>query len=161
MKNLFWILIISLFLGACSSNDTQFTIHGNIEDLPDGQVKLSNIVNDELSAVDSTESIDGAFHFTGNIESPDLYLLTFADTRQNIQLFVDNLYDKENYISQVLSTFKIYTSVYNFIKKRITQNFNILKDFVEMLKIYKYMKTSEDRFGMEVNMLNLFKLTKI
>ena len=77
------------------------------------------------------------------------------------QIFVDNLYDKERYFSQVLSTFKIYTSVYNFIKKRISQNFNILKDFVELLKIYKYMKKSEDRFGMEINMLNLFKLTKI
>jgi len=89
MKNLFWILILSIFLGACSSKDTQFTISGNIEALPDGQVKLSNIVNDELNAVDSTESIDGSFQFTGNIESPELYLLTFADTRENIQLFVD------------------------------------------------------------------------
>jgi flavin-dependent dehydrogenase len=77
------------------------------------------------------------------------------------RLFMDNLYNKEKYIADVLSTFKIYTNVYNFIKKSINKKFNILKDFVEVLRIYKYMKRSEDRFGMEINMLNMLKLTKI
>ncbi len=77
------------------------------------------------------------------------------------QLFVENLHDQEKYIAEVLSTFKIYTNVYNFIKKSINKKFNIIKDFVEVLKIYKYMKSSEDRFGMEINMLNMLKLTKI
>ena len=77
------------------------------------------------------------------------------------QLFMDNLYNKEKYIADVLETFKIYTNVYNFIRKSINKKFNILKDFVEVLKIYKYMKSSEDRFGMEINMLNMLKLTKI
>lgn len=77
------------------------------------------------------------------------------------QLFVDNLFDHEKYTAEVLSTFKIYTNVYNFIKKSINKKFNIIKDFVEVLKIYKYMKNSEDRFGMEINMLNMLKLTKI
>lgn len=77
------------------------------------------------------------------------------------QLFVENLYDHQKYIAEVLSTFKIYTNVYNFIRKSINKKFNIIKDFVEVLKIYKYMKNSEDRFGMEVNMLNMLKLTKI
>jgi flavin-dependent dehydrogenase len=77
------------------------------------------------------------------------------------QLFVENLHDQEKYIAEVLSTFKIYTNVYNFIKKSINKKFNIMKDFVEVLKIYKYMKSSEDRFGMEINMLNMLKLTKI
>lgn len=77
------------------------------------------------------------------------------------QLFVENLYDREKYISEVLSTFKIYTNVYNFIRKSINNKFNILKDFLELLKIYKYMKSKEDRFGMEINMMNMMKLTKI
>ncbi len=89
MRNLLWIMLLSIFIGACTSNDSQFTVNGNIDDLPDGLVKLSNIVNDELNAVDSIESIDGAFQFTGTIESPELYLLTFADSRESIQLFVD------------------------------------------------------------------------
>jgi flavin-dependent dehydrogenase len=77
------------------------------------------------------------------------------------QLFVDNLFDHGKYTAEVLSTFKIYTNVYNFIKKSINKKFNLIKDFVEVLKIYKYMKSSEDRFGMEINMLNMLKLTKI
>jgi thiol-disulfide isomerase/thioredoxin len=89
MKNLFWIAVLGIFLSVCSCNDTQFTINGNIEGLPDGLVKLSNVVDNELNAVDSTESIEGVFKFTGNIDSPELYLLIFADTRESIQLFVD------------------------------------------------------------------------
>ena len=89
MRNLLWIAVLAIFMGACSTSDTQFTIDGNIEGLPDGLVKLSNVVDNELTAVDSTESVEGAFKFTGNIESPELYLLTFADMRENIQLFVD------------------------------------------------------------------------
>ena len=48
------------------------------------------------------------------------------------QLFIDNLDNKDKYIADVLSTFKIYTNVYNFIKKSINKKFNILKDFVEV-----------------------------
>ncbi len=77
------------------------------------------------------------------------------------QIFMNNLYDRNKYIQDVLSTFKIYTNVYNFINKSINKKFNLLKDFMEVLKIYKYMKSSEDRFGMEINMLNMLKLTKI
>jgi thiol-disulfide isomerase/thioredoxin len=89
MRNLLWIAILAIFMGACSTNNTQFTIDGNIEGLPDGLVKLSNIVDNELNTVDSTESAEGVFQFTGNIDSPELYLLTFADMRESIQLFVD------------------------------------------------------------------------
>ncbi len=89
MRNLLWIAMIAIFLGACSTNDTQFTITGNSEELPDGQVKLSKIVDGELSAVDSTESLAGAFRFSGNIESPELYVLNFADQRESIKLFVE------------------------------------------------------------------------
>ncbi len=76
-------------------------------------------------------------------------------------IFVKNLYDLNGYYSDVLSYFKIYTLVYNFILKRISGNFNLFRDFFELIKIYKHMKNNEDRFGMEVNILNMFKLTKI
>lgn len=77
------------------------------------------------------------------------------------ELFVKNIYDLEKYYSEVLTTFKIYTNVFNFIKKRITNKFSIIKDCIELLKIYKYMKNREHRFGMEINMINMLKLTKI
>jgi flavin-dependent dehydrogenase len=77
------------------------------------------------------------------------------------KIFVDNLYDRNKYIQDVLSTFKIYANVYNFISKSINNKFNMLKDFVDVLKIYKYMKSREERFGMEINIRNMLKLTKI
>ena len=77
------------------------------------------------------------------------------------KIFVDNLYDRNKYIKDVLSTFKIYSNVYNFISKSINKKFNMLKDFVDVLKIYQYMKSREERFGMEINIGNMLKLTKI
>jgi flavin-dependent dehydrogenase len=76
-------------------------------------------------------------------------------------IFVNNLFDLDNYYREVLSTFKIYTSVYNFIKSKITNKFSILKSFSELLKIYKHMKKQEERYGMEVKMANMLKLSKI
>jgi peroxiredoxin len=90
MRNLLWIAVLAIFLGACSGNETQFTINGNIEGLPDGQVKLSNVVDGELNAVDSTESVAGVFEFSGNIESPEIYVINFAGQRGNIQLFIES-----------------------------------------------------------------------
>lgn len=76
-------------------------------------------------------------------------------------IFIKNIFNLDNYSSEILSTFRIYTNVYNFILKRITNRFSLLKDFLELIKIYKYMKKREERFGMEIDVLNLFKLTKI
>jgi hypothetical protein len=60
-----------------------------------------------------------------------------------------------------LNYFKIYTLVYNFIKMKISNKFSILKNFVDLIKIYTHMKTQENRYGMEIKMLNMLKLTKI
>jgi peroxiredoxin len=89
MRNLFWIAIFAILLGACSTNEPHFTIEGDIKGLPDGEVKLSNIVDGELNVVDSTGSLAGVFRFSGNIESPELYVLNFAGQRESIQLFVE------------------------------------------------------------------------
>ncbi len=71
------------------------------------------------------------------------------------------MYNLSNYYNEVLNHFKIYTLVYNFIKMKISNKFSILKNFVDLIKIYTHMKTQENRYGMEIKMLNMFKLTKI
>jgi thiol-disulfide isomerase/thioredoxin len=89
MKNLFWLVTLAFLIGACSINDTQFTINGNIDGLPDGMVKLSNIIDGELNAVDSARSSGGVFQISGPIQFPELYLLSFQDQRERIQLFIE------------------------------------------------------------------------
>lgn len=76
-------------------------------------------------------------------------------------LFLQNQDNKEKYYNTVKENFKIYTNVYTFIKKKISNRFNIFKDFTELVKIYNHMKNQESRYGMEINITNLFKLTKI
>jgi flavin-dependent dehydrogenase len=76
-------------------------------------------------------------------------------------IFIKNMYSLSNYYIEVLNYFKIYTLVYNFIKMKISNKFSILKNFVDLIKIYTHMKTQENRYGMEIKMLNMLKLTKI
>ncbi len=90
MKNLFWLAIFAFLIGACSTNNTQFTINGNIDGLPDGLVKLSNIVDGNLNIVDSTHSLGGIFTMSGTIKSPELYFLSFENQRGRVQFFLDN-----------------------------------------------------------------------
>jgi len=89
MKNLAWLAIFTILLGACSTNNTNYTINGNIDGLPDKLVKLSNVVDGDLNLVDSVQSTNGVFQFTGPIDSPEFYLISFQDQRDRIQLFVE------------------------------------------------------------------------
>ncbi len=56
------------------------------------------------------------------------------------EIFINNIHNLSNYYTEVLNHFKIYTLVYNFIKMKISDNFNIFKNFVDLLKIYNHMK---------------------
>jgi len=77
------------------------------------------------------------------------------------ELFINNINNLTNYYNDVLNHFKIYSLVYNFIKMKISNNFNMLKNFIDLLKIYNHMKKNENRYGMEIDIMNMFKLTKI
>ncbi len=76
-------------------------------------------------------------------------------------IFVKNMDDLSSYYNKVLTKFKIYTLVYNFIRMKISNEFSIFKNFMDLLKIYLHMKNQESWYGMEIKMLNMFKLTKI
>ena len=76
-------------------------------------------------------------------------------------IFIDNLNDLTEYYNKVLTQFKIYSLVYNFIKLKITNQFSILRNCIDLLKIYNHMKKQENRYGMEIDMMNMFKLSKI
>jgi hypothetical protein len=71
------------------------------------------------------------------------------------------MYNLNNYYSEVLTKFRIYTIVYNFIKMKISNNFSVFKNFFDLLRIYSHMKRQENRYGMEIDILNMLKLTKI
>lgn len=76
-------------------------------------------------------------------------------------IFINNIDNLSDYYNKVLIQFKIYSLVYNFIRLKIANQFNIFTNFIDLLKIYNHMKKQENRYGMKIDMMNMIKLTKI
>jgi len=76
-------------------------------------------------------------------------------------LFVDNINDLQRYRKLVLEKFKIYHTVFNFVKNKINDEFSMMKHLPDLIKIYSYMKRQESRFGMEIRMADMMKITKV
>ena len=76
-------------------------------------------------------------------------------------LFVDNVNDLQRYRKLVLEKFRIYHTVFTFVKNKINDEFSMMKHLPDLLKIYSYMKKQEDRFGMEIRMTDMMKITKV
>jgi len=64
------------------------------------------------------------------------------------------------YEKEVDEYFKIYGKVFNFIRTKLHNKFNILRMMPDLLSIFRYMKKNEERFGMEINMRDLMKVAK-
>jgi flavin-dependent dehydrogenase len=76
-------------------------------------------------------------------------------------LFVDNVNDLPHYRKLVLEKFKIYHTVFNFVRSKINNEFSMMKHLPDLIKIYSYMKKREDRFGMEIRIADMMKITKV
>jgi len=77
------------------------------------------------------------------------------------ELFVKNLHDMPAYRLAVLEKFKIYSLVFKFIQLKISHKFNIVKHSMDMLKVYQHMKSEEERYGMDVRMADMLKVSKV
>ena len=75
-------------------------------------------------------------------------------------LFIDNLNDRENYRKDVLKYYEVYQKVFKFIRTKMKGEFSVLKQFPDLLGIFRYMKKNENRFGMEIHMRDLMKVAK-
>lgn len=75
-------------------------------------------------------------------------------------IFVRNLGNNEAYEREVLEHFKIYGKVFNFVRNKMKNQFSMIKQIVELLSIFRYMKKNEARFGMEIHMRDLMKVAK-
>lgn len=77
---------------------------------------------------------------------------------QCAELLVENLQDLPRYREEVLRHFKVYDLVYRFIKSKIDGNFSLLLNAKSLWTIYRYMRTREDRYGMEIRLLKIMKI---
>jgi flavin-dependent dehydrogenase len=76
-------------------------------------------------------------------------------------LFVNNLNDFKTYRKQVLKHFDIYPLVFKFILMKITGTFNLVKNSLDLLRIYHHMKNNQHRYGMEVKIADMMKVSSI
>ena len=75
-------------------------------------------------------------------------------------IFVKNLGNNDAYEKEVLEHFKIYGKVFNFVRNKMKNKFSMIKQIIELLSIFRYMKKNEDRFGMEIHIRDLMKVAK-
>jgi flavin-dependent dehydrogenase len=77
------------------------------------------------------------------------------------ELFTENFDNFFKYRESVLRKFEIYSLVFKFIQMKIQGSFNMFKNPVELFRIYNHMKRQEERYGMEIKILDLIKIAKI
>lgn len=90
MKKVIYSLLAVAMLFSCTMQP-EYKIQGTIEGMESGQATLKSVVDNKLVTVDSVVIENGAFVLTGSVEQPEYFLLSFADTIQPLQLFLDNV----------------------------------------------------------------------
>ena len=76
-------------------------------------------------------------------------------------LFIKNYDNFPSYREQVLKYFNIYSLVFKFIMMKITGTFKLFKNCYDLLRIYNYMKNNEDRYGMQIKMFDMMKVSRV
>jgi len=75
-------------------------------------------------------------------------------------IFIKNMGNNEKYRKEVLTYFAIYSKVLKFVLSKMKGEFSFIKQFADLLSIFRYMKKNEDRFGMEIHIRDLVKVAK-
>lgn len=76
------------------------------------------------------------------------------------ELFVKNMHDMQEYRRDVIKKFRIYSLVFKFIQLKMSGKFSMAKHAIDMVKIYRHMKSEQDRYGMEVKMADMLKVSR-
>ncbi len=95
MKRLIYSLLAIALLFSCTTKP-KYTIEGTIDGLNSGPAVLKKIADGELLTVDSVDIKDGNFKFTGSVDQPELFIITFNDTLDAVPVFIDNVDIKIN-----------------------------------------------------------------
>ncbi len=97
------------------------------------------------------ESIGTVYSFLGEGIIPSL---------QCASLFKDNVENMSAYRAQVLQHFKIYETVYKFIKAKIEGNFDMKTQFFGLMSMFFHMKFNEKRYGLEIRLSDMLKVLR-
>jgi len=76
-------------------------------------------------------------------------------------IFIKNIGNNEQYRKEVLKYFSIYKKVFKFIISKMKGEFSFWKQLPNLISIYRYMKKNDMRFGMEIRIKDLLRITKV
>ena len=90
-KNLLVIAVIALVLGyACDTKETGgLSLEGSVKDVSEGTVYLQKFRNKTFFVIDSAAINNGEFHFSKEVELPEIYGLTLDTTKGSFLVFLD------------------------------------------------------------------------
>lgn len=109
----FYLLAMSMILGACSKSEKQYNVKGSIEGLKDGYVWLMKRNNRQWVAVDSVKAVNGSFSFKGTVVQPEMYSLKMADLDSDVSFFIENAAISITGKADLLDSVKIVGSATN------------------------------------------------
>lgn len=75
-------------------------------------------------------------------------------------MFTDYIENLPVYRKKVLEEFKIYETVYKFIKAKIDGNFDLKTQFFGLLSMFFHMKLNEKRYGLEIRLSDMLKVMR-
>lgn len=104
-KNVLLILIVIVFVAfSCKDKDNNnLTLNGSVEGIQSGTVYLQKFSNKTFFVIDSAEIRDGKFHFSKDVELPEIYGLTLDTLKNSFLVFFD-----ENPATVVLDSSRYY-----------------------------------------------------
>ena len=84
------ILLIALtFILSCSGSKSKYTITATLDDVSEGTVFLSKVIDSDLVKVDSAQVVDGSFTFAGEGSSPEIVYVSFSGEGNRFNFFVE------------------------------------------------------------------------
>jgi peroxiredoxin len=88
----FIVFLSSILLLACTSRTINpgYKVIGNIQGLKDKKVILFRYIDKDWQPVDTVNSSNGTFTFSGRVEIPEMYKIEVVDTLSPIPIFIDN-----------------------------------------------------------------------
>ena len=90
MKQFCMMALASLLMVGCQEAPKGYVIHGEVENMPDGEIYLRSFRNKMFFDVDTAEIKGGKFTFKGEVEQPLLFGLATKNMSYPLQLFLEN-----------------------------------------------------------------------
>ncbi|MDR1202237.1 MAG: AhpC/TSA family protein [Tannerellaceae bacterium] len=90
MKQLWTIVLISIFFVGCQQEQKGYVITGEVVGVSEGKVYLKYFRNKMFFDMDSTDMENGRFTFVGKVEAPLLYGIATEGMRYPAQFFLEN-----------------------------------------------------------------------